>query len=81
MNHANKRFIIVIVVIVVAVMGWAFLTMPDQRTGGEKIGDAIDAMPQGPTKAYEQLQDRTPGERLGDAVEETGQDIKRATDR
>lgn len=44
-------------------MAGHFLTMPDQRAFGEKVGDAIDALPQGLDDAAEQLENRTPGEK------------------
>jgi hypothetical protein len=61
-------------VVIAVIIGYVVLTMPDQRTTGQKFGDAIDALPQGVDKAAEQLEDRTPGEKVGDA-------IKDATDR
>lgn len=80
-NSSPARSVLVIIVVaIVAIVGYAFLTMPDRRTTGEKIGDAVDALPQGPDKAIRQLEDRTPGERLGDAVKDAGDDIKRNTD-
>lgn len=55
-------------VAVIGIVGYYVLNAPDQRSAGEKIGDAID-----------QLGDRTPGEKLGDAVKDAGDDIKKAT--
>ncbi len=52
--------------IVLALVGFYVLNAPDQRSPGEKIGDAID-----------QLGDRTPGEKLGDAVKDVGDDLKK----
>ncbi len=70
-----------ILVILVAIVLYGVLTMPDRRTPGQKIGDAIDALPQGPDKAVRQLEDRTPGEKVGDAIKDVGDDIKHNTDR
>jgi short subunit fatty acids transporter len=75
-----KSVIVLIIVVVVAVMAWGVLTVPDQRSTGQKVGDAIDALPQGVDKAARQLEDRTPGEKLGDAVKDTGENIRRNTD-
>ncbi len=79
MTPTTKRLVTIILVVAVAIIAWGILTMPDQRTTGDKIGDAVDQLPD-VGKAAEQLEDRTPGERLGDAVKETGDDIKEATD-
>jgi hypothetical protein len=75
-----KTIIIILLILFIGVIGWGILTMPDQRTTGEKIGDAVDALPEGADKAVRQLEDRTPGERLGDAVEDVGEDIRENTD-
>lgn len=66
----NKKLLIVITLIMVVVALYGLLTMPDRRTAGEKIGDAIDALPQGVDKAARQLEDRTPGEKVGDAIKD-----------
>ena len=80
MNSQSKNLLTIIIVIVLGVILWGALTMPDQRSSGQKIGDAVDALPQGVDKAARQLEDRTPGEKLGDAVKDAGENIKRNTD-
>lgn len=80
-NSKNKTLLTIIIVVLLAAIAYSVLTMPDRRTAGDKIGDAIDALPHGVDKAARQLEDRTPGERLGDAVKDAGDDIKRSTDR
>jgi len=77
----NKALWFALLAIVAAIVAWQVLTMPDQRTTGEKIGDAVDALPDGVDKAARQLEDRTPGEKLGDAVEDAGEEIQENTDR
>lgn len=81
-SSAGKTLAIIAVLAIIGAVAYVVLTMPDQRTTGQKIGDAIDTLPEkGPGAAAEQLQDRTPGERLGDAVEDAGESIKEKTDR
>lgn len=80
-ENNNRGMITLLVVVVLGVIAYAVLTMPDRRTGAEKVGDAISELPNGVDKAAEQLQDRTPGEKLGDAVEDAGERIKDSTDR
>lgn len=67
----NKNILILIGVIIL-VLGYAMLTMPDRRTDGERIGDAIDALNEGKGLggAAEQLEKRTPGEKLGDSIKD-----------
>jgi len=79
MNNGSKTLITLLIFAIIAVGAWGVLTMPDQRTTGKKVGDAIDTLPQGIDKAAKQLESRTPGEKLGDAVEETGEKIKTNT--
>ena len=81
MNNAqNKSLLALVAIVIVGALAWGLLTMPDRRSTGQKIGDAVDALPQGVDKAARQLEDRTPGEKLGDAVKDAGDDIKRNTD-
>jgi len=68
--------LVLLVVAVIALVGYRVLNMKDQRTAGEKLNDATEAMSDGVSKASRQLEDRTPGERLGDAVKDVGDDIK-----
>lgn len=76
----NKKGLLTLVIIAaIAAIAWGVLTMKDQRTSGERIGDAIDALPKGPDKAVRELKDRTPGEKVGDAVEDAGEKIKEKT--
>ncbi len=65
--------------VIIGILGYYVLNAPDQRSAGDKIGDAIDELPKGVDKAARQLQDRTPGEKLEDAVEDAGDNLKKAT--
>ncbi len=78
-TSSNKGVLTVVVVAVIAVLGYAVLTMPDHRTSTEKLGDAIHDLSKGPDKAARQLEDRTPGQKIGDAVKDAGDDIKHNT--
>lgn len=78
-NSGSKTLLIIVLALVIGAVAWGVLNAPDQRTSGQKVGDAIDTLPQGIDKAAEQLQDRTPGEKLGDAVKDVGEDIKENT--
>ena len=69
-DEKYKKPLIVAVIVIVAILAYGLLTMPDQRSTGQKIGDAIDAIPQGADKAERQLEDRTPGQRLGDKIKD-----------
>lgn len=44
------------------------LNLPDNRSGTERVGDAVEALPQGVDKAGDQLKDRNPVDKAGDAI-------------
>ncbi len=58
------------IVIVAAVLAYALLTMKDQRSPIEKVGDAIHDLPQGLDKAGQQLESRTPAEVIQDEIKD-----------
>jgi HAMP domain-containing protein len=76
LNKSYKTLMIFVALIVVALLAYSALTMRDQRSPTERLGDAIHELPQGVDKAERQLEDRTPGEKLGDAVKDAGEKIK-----
>lgn len=79
-NSSNGRNLIIIAIVAVLLLvGYSVLNAPDQRSGGEKISDAIDELPNGVDKAARQLEDRTPAEKLEDAAQDVGEDVKKAT--
>ena len=66
----TRNLLALTMIIILGVLVWGLLSMPDQRSTGQRIGDAIDTLPQGADKAARQLERRSPGERLGDAVKD-----------
>lgn len=78
-SSLGKKLLIAAVVAIVALGGYKLLHEPDTRSSGEKIGDAIDALPSGADKAVRQLEDRTPADKLQDAAQDAGDDLKKAT--
>jgi hypothetical protein len=75
-NKSSSRLIGIALIVILAVMAYGVLTMPDRRSGAEHLGDAVSALPNGVDKAARELENRTPGERIGDAVKDTGDAIK-----
>jgi len=71
-DEKYKGPVAIVVVILIGILGYGLLTMKDQRSTTEKVGDAIHDLPQGVDKAERQLEDRTPGQKLGDAVKDSG---------
>jgi hypothetical protein len=68
--------LLIVVAVLVAVVGYRFLTMPDIRSTTDKVSDAVHELPNGVDKAGRQLEDRTPGEKLGDSIKDTGDKVK-----
>ncbi len=66
-------------ILVIALLGaiaWNMYGMPDNRSTGDRIGDAINALPKGVDAASDELKDKGPADKLGDAVKKVGEDIK-----
>ena len=78
-QSTGKNFLIAAVILILLVIGYSVLYAPDRRSGGQKISDAIDELPNGVDKAARQLEDRTPADKLQDAAEDAGDDLKKAT--
>ncbi len=69
----NKNVVIILTVAVIAALGFfafAALNAPDQRSGFDKVGDAISNLDEGVDDAARELEDRTPLERMGDNIED-----------
>jgi hypothetical protein len=75
----GKTLMMIGLVVILAVIGFYVLNAPDRRSAGDKIGDAINELPNGVDKAARQLEDRTPGDKLNDAAKDAGDDLKKAT--
>ncbi|MGE3624423.1 MAG: hypothetical protein AB7H77_11210 [Bdellovibrionales bacterium] len=77
MQSTSKNLLIAAIVVVIAVVAYMVLAQPDRRTTSEKIGDAVQELPNGPDRALHELgSNRTPGEKVGDAVNDVGDQIK-----
>jgi len=75
----RSTFITFLVVIAVVLLGYILFTMPDKRSGKEKVHDAADELTGGVRKATRQLEDRIPAEKFDDAVKDASDDIKKNT--
>ena len=75
----GKFLVTAALIIVLAFVAYSVLNTPDQRSAGQKIGDAIDELPKGFDKASRQLENRTPADKLSDAAKDIGNDLKKST--
>ena len=75
----SKILIIGAFIVVIGIVSFYVLNAPDQRSPGDKIGDAVNELPNGVDKAARQLESRTPGQKLDDAAKDAGRDLRKAT--
>lgn len=69
-SSGNNTLTIVLAIIIVAILavGAVFL-MQDNRSGSERIGDAVEALPNGVDNAADKLGDQSPAENVERNVE------------
>ena len=68
----TTRLILILGIVIVAALAIYMLSgMPDRRSTGERIGDAIDGLPHGVGEASSRLGDQTPAEKIGDKLEDS----------
>ncbi|MEJ0063903.1 MAG: hypothetical protein WDO70_12135 [Alphaproteobacteria bacterium] len=80
MANTNSMIRLFVVAAIVAAAGFALfmmLTTPDQRSFSQKVGDAVDALPDGGDKAVRQLEDRTPADKIGDALKDGRKEVEK----
>ena len=66
----GKNGIYILVGAAILVIAIIFLlNLPDNRSSTERVGDAVEALPNGVDKAGDQLKDRNPVEKAGDAID------------
>ncbi len=68
MKKDSKIIITLILVAILGLAAYTLMTTPDQRSTGEKVGDAIDKLDDGVDDAARELESRTPAERIGDEI-------------
>lgn len=74
----GKFLLIAGLVLAIGIAGYYVLNAPDKRNGVQKLGDAIQELPNGPEKAARELEDRTPADKLGDAAKDARDDMKKS---
>ena len=79
-KEKSSMFIGVVMCIAVLAAGYWLLNRPDQRTDGEKLGDALSAVGEGLDNAGKELGDRTLGDKIGDSLKDAKEDIQKNVD-
>lgn len=71
MTSTGKNILIgTLSVAVLAVVGYSIATMPDERSAGEHVSDAVSKLDEGVDDAARELEKRTPLERASDEYED-----------
>jgi hypothetical protein len=76
-NSSGNTAVTILFVLVIAIIAVAAVyLMQDHRSASQRIGDAVQALPQGPSKAVNKLGDQPPAQNLkdniGNATKKTG---------
>ncbi len=72
-SNIGSVLLTIIVVAIVAVGSIWLINRHDSRTAGDRVGDAIDALPAKVDKAADVLTDKSTLEKASDAIKDTGQ--------
>ena len=63
-SNASSKLLYIVIIVVLGIAAYAFLTRPDDRNAVQKVGDAIQK------EDTRELKDRTPGDRISDSVKD-----------
>ena len=67
----NSTVVTLLAILIIAVVAVAAVyLMQDHRSTGQRVGDAITALPQGPGKAVDKLGDQSPAQNVKDNVKD-----------
>jgi hypothetical protein len=67
------RFVVIILLLIVAVAGVWYYNKTHVVTAGDHVGKAVDAMPAVVSKAADEVTDKDNLDKVGDAIKDTGQ--------
>lgn len=67
------RFVIIILLLIVAVAGVWYYNKTHVVTAGDHVGKAVDAIPAVVSKAADEVTDKDNLDKVGDAIKDTGQ--------
>ncbi|ESQ73814.1 hypothetical protein [Asticcacaulis sp. AC402] len=69
-SSGNNTLTIVLAIVIIAILAiGAVYLMQDNRSGSERVGDAVQALPQGVDTAADKLGDQSPAENVERNVE------------
>lgn len=77
---SSTTIIIACAVALLAVLAFSFLNMREERSFGEKVGDATESMSDGLTEAGRSFEDRTPAEKMRDGASDAADEVRGAVE-
>ncbi len=77
MSSVIKWVLIFVALAGITYFGYGILIAPDDRNAVQKLGDAIEELPDSSTKAARELENRTLADKIGDAAQDASDDLKR----
>ena len=70
-SAGNNTAVTVLAILVIAIVAVAAVyLMQDHRSASQRVGDAVEALPQGPGKAVDKLGDQPPAVNVKDNVKD-----------
>lgn len=69
MSKNTQTILIVLAIVLVVVVGYSMMTQPDDRNPIQRVGDAVEELPN-TGEAAEQLEDQTPVDKAADAIDD-----------
>ena len=70
-NTGTTKLILILGIVVIAALAIYMLSgMPDRRSTGDRVGDAINGLSHGVGEAGSRLGDESPAQKLGDKVQD-----------
>ena len=77
-SSGNTGVLVILAVAVIAIVAVAAIyLMQDHRTGGQRVGDAIEALPHGVDKAANKLDDQPPAQNVERNLDDAGKKVER----
>jgi hypothetical protein len=61
---AKFNMVSLLIIVIIIGLGFILFTRNDNRSGAERVGVAIEQMPNGLDKAADELQDKSPAEKI-----------------
>lgn len=76
----NRLLMTILLILVVGFAIFFFSSRHDDRNVFQRMGDAVEELPNGADKAADEFNDKSPAQKVGDAIEDAGENMKRSVE-